>query len=45
MRWQVYMVDDRNLTSHAYDEKLAEEISKRIKRYYTLMKSVADRAE
>ena len=34
------MVDDRNLTSHAYNEELAEEISNHVHLYYKLMNSI-----
>ena len=34
------MVDDRNLTTHGYDEKLIEEICKQIPEYYRLMELV-----
>jgi len=34
---------DRNLTSHTYNEKLAEQISKRIVEYYQVMRVVVDR--
>ena len=36
---------DRNLTSHTYNEKLAEQISKRISEYYDTMKSIIDKLE
>jgi len=34
---------DRNLTSHTYNEKLAEQISKRIVEYYEVMRTIIDR--
>jgi nucleotidyltransferase substrate binding protein (TIGR01987 family) len=34
------MVDDRNLTSHGYNEILAEEISNKIKVYYQTMSTI-----
>lgn len=34
------MLDDRNLTSHVYNEKLAMEIYQRIKKYFFAMKAV-----
>jgi nucleotidyltransferase substrate binding protein (TIGR01987 family) len=37
------MVDDRNTTTHIYDEETAEEISHRINGYYALIKSITDR--
>lgn len=36
------MIEDRNMTSHTYNEELAEEISGRIKEYYLLMKKIID---
>jgi nucleotidyltransferase substrate binding protein (TIGR01987 family) len=43
------MVDDRNLTSHTYNEELAEEIYKRLSGYSTLLRkwwtSIRDRVE
>ena len=36
-------VSDRNLTSHTYNEKIAEEIYAHIPRYYRTMKAVIDR--
>ncbi len=35
------MLQDRNLTSHTYNELLAEEISNRIQKYYPLLDSIA----
>ena len=35
------LIEDRNLTSHGYNEDLAEEISQRIPSYYKLMSGVA----
>ncbi len=35
------MVDDRNMTSHAYNESVAEEISKRIETFYLVMKKIS----
>jgi nucleotidyltransferase substrate binding protein (TIGR01987 family) len=37
------MTDDRNLTSHTYNEELAENLYKKIKYYYGLMKVLFDR--
>jgi nucleotidyltransferase substrate binding protein (TIGR01987 family) len=34
------MVDDRNLTSHAYNEMIAEEISTHIEPYYQIMHTI-----
>jgi len=34
---------DRNLTSHTYNEKLAEQISKRISEYYETMNSIVSK--
>jgi hypothetical protein len=39
-RLAMQMVDDRNLTTHGYDEKLVEEICKQIPEYYRLMELV-----
>jgi len=39
------MVEDRNLTSHTYNKDLAEEIYKRIPKYYDLMKKILDRCK
>jgi hypothetical protein len=36
----VNLIEDRNLTSHGYNENLAEEISRRIPRYCNLMRLV-----
>uniref|UniRef100_A0A7C4JR52 DUF86 domain-containing protein n=1 Tax=Thermodesulfobacterium geofontis TaxID=1295609 RepID=A0A7C4JR52_9BACT len=37
------MTDDRNLTSHTYNEELAENLYKRIKDYWILMKKLFER--
>lgn len=37
------MVEDRNQTSHAYEEDVAEAITQDIPDYYTLMKTITDR--
>lgn len=37
------IVDARNITSHTYNEKLAEQISKELPEYYILMQSVLDK--
>lgn len=37
------MLDDRNQTSHTYNQQLAKEIYERIKTYYPLMQSTFDR--
>lgn len=34
------MLSDRNMTSHTYDEKLADEIYKRIRNYVLLIKEL-----
>lgn len=39
------MLQDRNLTSHTYNELLAEEISSRIQNYYHLLESTANNLE
>jgi len=36
----IKMIDDRNLTSHTYDEVLAEDILKRLPEFYTLMNQI-----
>lgn len=36
-------IDDRNLTAHTYNEELAETISLRAKKYFTLMSSIIER--
>jgi len=38
----IYMLADRNMTSHTYDEKLADEIYKRIKNYVPAIKELID---
>jgi len=35
----IKMINDRNLTSHAYNEELAEQISNELPGYYQLLKS------
>jgi nucleotidyltransferase substrate binding protein (TIGR01987 family) len=39
------MIDSRNLTSHAYNKDLAEQISEEIPGYYEVMKMVVGRIE
>jgi nucleotidyltransferase substrate binding protein (TIGR01987 family) len=39
----VKMLNDRNLTSHAYNSSLAEEISEAVPQYYILMKHIVER--
>jgi nucleotidyltransferase substrate binding protein (TIGR01987 family) len=36
------MIESRNLTSHIYEEEIAEQLSKDIPRYYELMKKIID---
>jgi nucleotidyltransferase substrate binding protein (TIGR01987 family) len=36
------MVDDRNKTSHTYNQDIAEKISKRLPDYYQLLKKITD---
>ncbi len=36
-------ITERNLTSHTYDEKTAQEILQHIPSYYTAMKTITDR--
>lgn len=38
----IKMINDRNLTSHAYNEELAQAISDGIQDYYNLLKSTID---
>jgi nucleotidyltransferase substrate binding protein (TIGR01987 family) len=37
------MVDDRNTTSHMYDEETAQEISARVSNYYGVIKNIIER--
>ncbi|CAN5203967.1 HI0074 family nucleotidyltransferase substrate-binding subunit [soil metagenome] len=37
------LVADRNLTSHTYNESLAEEIAQRLPEYYQIMQSILQR--
>ena len=37
------LIEDRNLTSHSYNEALAEEIIALITRYFALMKLITHR--
>jgi nucleotidyltransferase substrate binding protein (TIGR01987 family) len=39
----IQMTDDRNLTSYTYDEEIAENLYKKVKNYYTLLKSLIKR--
>lgn len=39
----IQMLRDRNMTSHTYDEKLADEIYERIKRYVPAFKTLLSR--
>jgi nucleotidyltransferase substrate binding protein (TIGR01987 family) len=39
------IVTDRNLTSHTYNEDLAEEISLRLSSHYRIMKNIFDRID
>ena len=40
VRLAIKMVDDRNLTTHGYDEELIERISESVPRYYQLIKTI-----
>ena len=40
VRLAIAMVDDRNLTTHGYDEELIEEINKKIPAYATLLDTI-----
>lgn len=35
------MVDDRNLTTHAYDEDMADELANKISAYHVLMRNIS----
>lgn len=37
------LIEDRNLTSHGYNEDLAEEISKHIPQYFRIMMQILER--
>lgn len=39
------MTDDRNVTTHTYDEVFAKRMVKRIKNYYTLMYKIAQKIQ
>lgn len=39
----IQMTDDRNLTSHTYDEEVAEALYRKIKNHFELMKSLLAR--
>ena len=39
----VYMIDDRNISSHIYKEEIADRISLHIEDYYNLMKTYLDK--
>jgi nucleotidyltransferase substrate binding protein, HI0074 family len=39
----VDMIEDRNLTSHAYHEQLTEEISQQLPKYFSLMNKILER--
>lgn len=39
----IKMIDDRNMTSHAYLEELAQEISNAIPTYYPILKEILNR--
>ncbi len=41
----INLIEDRNLTSHGYNEDLAEQISKQIPNYFNLMQLVTTRLE
>jgi nucleotidyltransferase substrate binding protein (TIGR01987 family) len=43
VRLAIEMVDNRNLTTHGYDEELIERISKQIHKYYQLMNLVLNK--
>ncbi|KIJ89324.1 HI0074 family nucleotidyltransferase substrate-binding subunit [Rickettsia asembonensis] len=38
----IYMLTDRNMTSHTYDKKLADEIYSRIRNYVPELKKLLD---
>jgi nucleotidyltransferase substrate binding protein (TIGR01987 family) len=39
------MTDDRNLTSHTYDEELAKELYNKLRQYYKLMEEILKKIE
>jgi len=39
----INLIEDRNLTSHGYNENLAEKISKNIPKYFQCMKLISER--
>jgi hypothetical protein len=39
------MTDDRNLTSHTYDEELAKELYNKLPQYYKLMEEILKKIE
>ena len=39
------MIDDRNMTTHVYDEAMAAKISKRIEQYFKLFEILAERCK
>jgi nucleotidyltransferase substrate binding protein (TIGR01987 family) len=41
----IYAVTDRNLTSHTYNQDLANKISSQVPLYFATMKSIMDRLE
>lgn len=45
VRLAIEMVDQRNLTTHGYDEPLIEEISKNIPNYFTLLEHIVLRTK
>jgi len=41
----LYMVDDRNLTTHTYNEDTAENVSSRVPQYYQLFIKLAEKTK
>jgi nucleotidyltransferase substrate binding protein (TIGR01987 family) len=41
----ILMIDDRNMTSHAYNDDISAQINKRIPEYSVLMKNIITRVE
>lgn len=39
----IALIEDRNLTSHGYNEELAEKISQQIPRYFAIMRQLLER--
>ncbi|KKQ32378.1 MAG: Nucleotidyltransferase substrate binding protein, HI0074 family [candidate division TM6 bacterium GW2011_GWF2_37_49] len=44
-RQAIEMTDHRNLTTHGYNEKLVEEISQQVPKYYNLMNNILNKTK